>query len=319
MALVISLVGLDSIAPRKPQPEFSCARRLLPFGLRRQPIPIDRQILIDREIGFAIGEHLRKNRIRIIHRRQSRLLRPGIAPFNAIKPVDLPHRKIRNRTHILAPHRIRDRAPIIARSRSHPKTRFPTRAGKTRIGKTIAMVGGEGIHICPQTIVDQIHVHDKRRYINFSRISVCDVLIANDVTHRERPRRNESHACGWIKSNNLVGVDAIGDWKLDVVHPTAQKRRGALDGVVCTRLRIGPDQRAIRLKSNDGGRRRPGNPEKLRLLGGGLMSAEQQGQAHNTKMRFCSHKMLARPFFGWQAPPELPPCAAAATREFSRL
>jgi len=51
---------------------------------------------------------------------------------------------------------------------------------------------------------------------------------------------------------------------LIIIQPIASTRQGGdgLDGISRARLRIAPDQPAIRVKRRDGGRCRAGNPKK---------------------------------------------------------
>ena len=60
--------------------------------------------------------------------------------------------------------------------------------------------------------------------------------------------------------------------------------RNGLDGIGRAGQRVAPDECAIRVKRDNGRRRRTGNPEETRLLGSGMMNASQQSQPDDQRV-----------------------------------
>ena len=92
-SVVVGLALGYRVAPRKPLPTQPTPSRLLPLRFRRQTITIGGPIHIRRQIASLID--VRQTRIRVIHRRQTRLLRPRIAPLHHVIPIHRLHRIIR--------------------------------------------------------------------------------------------------------------------------------------------------------------------------------------------------------------------------------
>ena len=166
LAVVIRMVPINRVAPRKPQTVQSAPRSLLTLCFRRQAIAIGRPIRIDR-VGVSGDVNLCQARIRVIYRSQARLLRPRITPLYRVIPIYALHRMIRRLT-------------------------------RTGIVKDISVACGPIIDRLPLAVAHQIRVHIKPRHRHaYGRDGIA--LTIQRVPHRERTRRNERHAIGGLR------------------------------------------------------------------------------------------------------------------------